>query len=26
VQFAALIKNEIGKYVKAVQAAGMKPL
>jgi len=25
-QFAALIKNEIGKYVKAVKAAGMKPL
>jgi len=25
-QFAALIKDEIGKYVKAVKAAGMKPL
>lgn len=24
--FAALIKDEIGKYVKAVKAAGMKPL
>ena len=25
-EFAALIKEEIGKYVKAVKAAGMKPL
>ncbi len=25
-QFAALVKDEIGKYVKAVKAAGMKPL
>ena len=25
-EFAALIKDEIGKYVKAVKAAGMKPL
>jgi tripartite-type tricarboxylate transporter receptor subunit TctC len=25
-QFQALIKDEIGKYVKAVKAAGMKPL
>ena len=25
-QFAALIKSEIGKYVKAVKAAGMKPM
>lgn len=25
-EFAALIKNEVGKYVKAVKAAGMKPL
>ena len=25
-QFAALIKDEIGKYVKAVKAAGMKPM
>jgi tripartite-type tricarboxylate transporter receptor subunit TctC len=24
--FAALIKDEVGKYVKAVKAAGMKPL
>jgi tripartite-type tricarboxylate transporter receptor subunit TctC len=25
-EFAALIKSEVGKYVKAVKAAGMKPL
>jgi len=25
-QFSALIKDEIGKYVKAVKAAGMKPM